>query len=297
MVAKIMRDPVSPETAQRIFDMRKDVWVGYEAALEVRHHLEQLLIHPDSNRMPCLALLGRSQNGKSSILANFLKRNTPVTKPDAEKALMPVLLIDMPPAPIEGRLYYKILSKFGVAGSAREPDESMLHRISILLTHLETKMLIVDEAFNLNGGSHTQHQRMLNSIRGICTTLRIPVVIAGVPEIDPILARDESIGNRFRPIYLPTWTDRRLEEYARFIKTFLKHFKLANPSDLMDEQALMQLLHLSDGLLGETVKILTALAEMAIRSGSEVIEPKHITKQHLDAAGYVPPATGRSQHN
>ncbi|WAG78902.1 TniB family NTP-binding protein [Metapseudomonas furukawaii] len=294
MVAKIMREPVSPETAQRIFDLRKDVWVGYEAALEVRYHLEQLLIHPDSNRMPCLALLGRSQNGKSSILANFLKRNPPVSDPNAEKALMPVLLIDMPPAPIEGRLYYRILSKFGVAGSARESDESMLHRICILLSHLETKMLIVDEAFNLNGGSHTQHQRMLNAIRGICTSLRIPVVIAGVPQVEPILARDESIGNRFRPVYLPSWNDKRLEEYARFIKTFLKHFKLANQSNLMDENALMQLLHFSDGLLGETVKILTVLAEMAIRSGEEVIEPKHITKQHLDAAGYVPPATGRS---
>lgn len=296
MVAKIMRDPISPEMAKRISDLRKDVWVGYEAALEVRYHLDQLMVHPDSNRMPCMALLGRSQNGKSSILANFLKRNPSVTDPNAEKALMPVLLIDMPPAPIEGRLYYKILSKFGVAGSARESDESMLHRVSILLTNLETKMLIVDEAFNLNGGSHTQHQRMLNAIRGICTSLRIPVVIAGVPQVEPILARDESIGNRFRPIYLPTWTDKRLEEYARFIKTFLKHFKLANPSNLMDEQALMQLLHFSNGLLGETVKILTVLAEMAIRSGTEVIEPKHITKQYLDAAGYVPPATGRSQY-
>ncbi|MFV0889649.1 TniB family NTP-binding protein [Metapseudomonas otitidis] len=294
MVAKIMREPVSPETAQRIFDMKKDVWVGYEAALEVRYHLEQLLLHPDSSRMPCLALLGRSLNGKSSILLNFLKRNPPVTDPNAERALMPVLLIDMPPAPIEGRLYFRILSKFGVAGSARESDESMLRRICILLTHLETKMLIVDEAFNLNGGSHTQHQRMLNSIRGLCTELRIPVVIAGVPNVEAILARDESIGNRFRPLYLPTWTDRRIEEYARFIKTFLKHLKLANPSDLMDENALMQLLHFSDGRLGETVKILTSLAEMAIRNGEEIILPKHITQHYLDAAGYVPPATGRS---
>ena len=295
MVAKIMREPVSPETAQRIFELRKEVWVGYEAALEVRYHLEQLMIHPDSNRMPCMALLGRSQNGKSSILQNFLKRNPPVSDPNAEKALLPVLLIDMPAAPIEGRLYHRILSKFNVAGSARESDESMLHRICILLSHLETKMVIIDEAFNLNGGSHTQHQRMLNAIRGICTTLRVPVVISGVPQIEPILARDESIGNRFRPVYLPAWTDKRLEEYARFIKTILKHFKLANPSNLMDEPALLQLLHFSKGLLGESVKILTVLAEMAIRSGDEIIEPKHIAKQYLEAAGYVPPATGRSQ--
>ncbi|EMJ4935763.1 hypothetical protein N5C93_01935 [Pseudomonas nitroreducens] len=115
-------------------------------------------------------------------------------------------------------------------------------------------------------------------------------------DIEPILARDESIGNRFRPVYLPSWTDKRLEEYARFIKTILKHFKLANPSNLMDEKALGQLLHFSDGLLGESVRILTVLAEMAIRTGDEVIEPKHIAQHYLDAAGYVPPAKGRSQY-
>lgn len=294
-ISKVMRAAVSPETEQRIFEMRKEVWVGYEQALNVRHSLDQLIKHPDSNRMPCMALIGDSLNGKSMILSNFVKRYPGVTDPNAEKALMPVVMVTMPPSPSESRLYYRILSKFGVAASVREPDESMLRRIAILFSHLETKMLIIDEIFNINGGSHTQHRRILNALRGLCTDLRIPVVIAGVPKIEPILAIDESISNRFRPVYLPTWGVSRLEEYARFVKTIEPHLKLENAWELMNEKALTNLLHFSSGLLGETVSILTKLTELAIRSGEEVLEARHISQEYLDAAGWVSASTGNVQ--
>ncbi|MFO7038606.1 TniB family NTP-binding protein [Pseudomonas aeruginosa] len=288
-VSKLMRSKLSPENEQRLFEMRTDVWVGYERALEVRSDLERLLAYPESQRMPCMALMGESNNGKSSILANFEKRHPAVTDPNAEKALMPVVLIIMPPAPIEGRLYYKILDHFGVAGSTREPDESMLRRIKILFTHLETKILIIDEIFNIRSGTNRQHVRILNALRNLSTELNIAVVISGVPQIDSILSIEPEVSTRFRPVFLEVWGSDRIEEYARFIKTIERHFKLARPWQILTERTLSQLLYFSDGLLGQTVDILKLLAEFAIRSGEETIEAKHINREHLDAVGWVPP--------
>ncbi|WP_447754599.1 TniB family NTP-binding protein [Pseudomonas nicosulfuronedens] len=289
-IASLMMRTLSPEDAGRVRNVQKDVWIGYERAQQIRGQMESLLQYPDSHRMPCMALIGSSNNGKSMILMNFLKHHSRPIDPNAEKATVPVVMIETPANASEGRLYNKILERFKTGGSAREPDDAKLRRVKIILEAMETKMLIVDDIFNVNGSAHTQRRRFLNALRNLTTELRIPIVISGTEETENIISVDKSIVNRFKPVFLPCWGEDRLEEYARFVMTIEQRMALAGECGLIDERSLMRLMYLTDGLLGETVDLLKILGELAIRSGEEAITAKHLSQERLDAINWVRPS-------
>ena len=137
---------LSREDEDRIFRLKGSSWIGYDRAVAIRAQMDALLRHPKMHRMPNLALIGETNNGKTMLLQNFCRRHNPPEDPNAEKTVLPVLMIGTPPSPDEGRLYYAILERLSAAGSAREPEDSKLRRIRIILGHLETKILLLDDS-------------------------------------------------------------------------------------------------------------------------------------------------------
>ena len=288
--------PLTEDDEERINRMKGNSWIGYDRALNIRAQMDALLRHPRTHRMPNLALIGETNNGKTMLLRNFCKLNNPPEDPNADKTLLPVLLIETPPAPDEGRLYYAMLDRVSACGSAREPEDSKLRRIKIILLHLETRMIILDDFFNIGAGTPTKRRKFLNALRNLSNDLQLPIVVAGTPETLNVLSVDPSIANRFRPVFLPKWQDSNLQEFARFVLSVEKTLLLKKPCNLMNEAALRSLLIFGEGLLGEIVAILKLLAESAIRSGKESIDGEMITKKNLAALGWVMPSD-RSRHH
>jgi len=124
----------------------------------------------------------------------------------------------------------------------------------------------------------------------------MPIVISGIDETLNILSADPSIANRFKPLFLPRWKEERMEEIARIILSLEPQLLLKKPSQVMDEEVLLRLMVLSEGLLGEVVAILRLFAEWAIRTGTESIDGKIVTRENLLAMGYVMPSD-RSRHS
>ena len=71
--------------------------------------MEQMLSHPPHHRMPNLAIIGATNNGKTMLLDNFLRRHAPNANPTIDKIKIPVLMIQTPPDPDEVRLYGALL--------------------------------------------------------------------------------------------------------------------------------------------------------------------------------------------
>jgi len=252
--------------------------------------MEALLNHPRTHRMPNMSIIGETNNGKTMLLRNFANRHNPPDDPNAEKTRLPVLLITTPPAPDESRLYYEILDRLCAAGSTREPERSQLRRIRIICSHLEVKMLLLDDFYNSAAGTPRRCQQFLNALRNLSNVLEAPIVVSGTPATLNELSTDSSIANQFKPVFLPKWDNTRLKEFARFVKSVEPQLYLHKPCELMDRAALTALLTFSEGLLGEVVDILRLLAEEAIQSGTETIDSSMINKETLSDLGWVIPS-------
>lgn len=286
---------ISEEDEARIDSMKANAWIGYEHAVQIRGQMDNLLRHPRTHRMPNMALIAETNNGKTMLLKNFCKRHNPPVDLNAEKTILPVLMIQTPPSPDEGRLYYAMLERLSIAGSPREPEDSKLRRIKIILNNLETKMLVLDDFANIGAGTPAKRKKFLNALRNLSNELEIPIIVAGVPETLNMLSTDPSIANRFKPAFLPNWSEERMEELARFVLSVEKTLYLKKPCNLLTEAALQKLCIFGEGLLGEMVAILRLLAESAIRSGKECIDEPMLTLSNLRSLGWVMPSN-RTRH-
>lgn len=288
-VAPNSKDCLEDRTA-RIREIKRSVWIGYSRAQVIRAEIEALLEHPTTHRMPNIALIADTNNGKTMLLESVFRRNNPKDDPNAEKAILTVVKIETPPSPSEGRLYTALLEALCSAQSPREPEDSKLRRLRIILTHLETKLLILDDFFNIGAGTPTQRRKFLNALRNLSNLLRISIVIAGTAETLNILSTDPSIANRFKPVFLPRWGMERISEFAQFVATYEQYLFLKKPFSILNERDLGRLLILSEGLLGEAVGVLRLIAENAVRTGAETIDGSMLSREYVAKLGWVLPS-------
>lgn len=278
--------PTADEERIRQIHTRK--WIGYSRALSIRDQLENLLVYPKTHRMPNLALIADTNNGKTMLLKNFCKRHGPPEDPNVDHTTLPVLMIQTPPEPDEGRLYRALLERLFASGSHREPVDAMFSRLRLILKHLENRMLVFDEFNNALAGNPVKQRRFLNAIRYIGNELQTPIVAAGTPEALAAIRSDPQLANRFEPAFLPKW---KLDgEYASLLASAEKLFRLRKPSNLQDPKFAQRLLEMSEGTIGEIMDILRRLAEHAIRSREERITRDMLKLETLRSLGWTEPS-------
>ena len=275
----------------RIQALKQPVWIGYARAVSIRQQMEDLLVHPRMHRMPNLAVIGDSNNGKSMLLNNFAKRHDPTLAPDYDinndQICRPVFLFQAPPEPDEGRLYNRMLTELMTPGSPREPAESKLRRLSIILSSLKTQMILIDEFGFFQAGTPVKQRKLLNALKFLGNELQIPMVVAAVPETLNLLQSDQQIANRFEPVFLPRW--KMDDEYRKLLMTLEKTLRLKNPSSLVEDLKAQRILEASDGIIGYMSDLLQRLASEAIRSGEELITLAALGEANLRRIGWVHP--------
>ena len=276
----------------RILALKQPLWIGYSRAIEIRAQMERLLHHPKTHRMPNIALIGNSNNGKSMILQNFVRRNSPQLQPGFDVNAMPtrpVFLFQAPPEPDEGRLYRRMLTELfaDAAGSEREPAEAKLRRVSVILRNLQTKMILIDEFGFMQAGTPVKQRKVLNALKFLGNELQIPMLIAAVPETLNLLQSDEQVANRFDPVFLPRW--KRGDDFTKLMVSVEKALALKAVSDLAGEELAQRILDESDGIIGYMMTLLQALTERAIRTGAERITLDELSPTNLKKMGWVHP--------
>lgn len=56
---------------RRLAFAKRDLWIGYDATENALKKLEDILVHPCVEQMPCLLVAAASRNGKSTVLKRF----------------------------------------------------------------------------------------------------------------------------------------------------------------------------------------------------------------------------------
>lgn len=272
--------------SERLAFMRAPKWFGYTAADAILERLEGLLAYPATHRMPGLQILGDSNSGKTAIGLEFVERHPMNPNPDGDAISVPVLRIEVPPNPDESRLYDEMFIALRQPFRARDPVSEKSRQIRALLQVVQCRMLMLDEFQHVLGPRNDRRRIVLDVVKHLGNTLRIPIVVSGTTDAQVAVSKDEQLSNRLTPVWMPTW--QMDGEYRRLLASFEVTMPLKQPSRLQQRDTAALILAFSEGLLGEIRDLLCLAVAQALASGRESIDI-----DLLRALPWVPPSQRR----
>lgn len=271
---------------ERIARIRAPRWIGYPKTKQVMAKLEDLLTYPKSHRMPNLLVVGDTNNGKTMLVKRFCELHPPDDNPAGEGVRVPVLFVQAPPAPDEGRLYNSILEKlFAPYKSSDRVDKKQFQAIK-LLRYVGLRILVIDEIHHVLAGNLNKQRAFLNVIKYIGNELQIPIVGVGTKDAFRAIQTDPQLANRFEPVLLPRW--KADNDFRRLLMSFERMIPLKEPSNLHESALATRIFAMSEGYIGEISRLLTDAATHAVRNGQERID-----KEVLGEISWYPPSKRR----
>lgn len=253
---------------ERIDYCKTDRWVGYTRAAEIMQQLDQLLVYPKSLRMPNILVVGRSGNGKSSIVERFSSRH-PIQMSATGSPIAPVLRIAMPETPDESEFWSEILWAMGISHGDRDSAALKKREAKSILSYAGIRVLVIDE-FNNLATAGKRAGDLLAAIKGLSNDLKVSIVAAGTQAAINALNLEPQMKSRFEPAALDRW--KLNTEYLRFLASYERLLPLAEPSNLTSRQLAPVLYGMAGETIGATVKLLKEASSFALSSGKERID-------------------------
>lgn len=254
---------------ERLTHIDKPVFIPYKHATEILAEMEDLIEHPKTNRMPNMLIVGRSNNGKTEILKEFLKRHPAEDRREFDTVYAPVIYIQSPPGPTEHIFLNKLLMMLGVTVKQNDASDRKLMQLLDILPRIQTKVLMVDELNALLAGSVTKQRFFLNMLKYLSNELQICIVAAGTAEAEHAVRSDAQIQSRFPLRTLPRWQEG--EDFRKLLYGFEYVLPLKQPSEIYRGEISSKLYGMSEGVIGEVAKILRSAAKYAIKTKEDRI--------------------------
>ncbi|QFR49793.1 AAA family ATPase [Sulfurimonas lithotrophica] len=275
---------------ERIEYIEQEYWIDYPIAERILEKLEKLYKYgPGKTRTISMLLVGGSNNGKTTLLQEFIDKHPPydynlegekpnwVTDEYFERYTgigIPVLSIIAPRSPSETRLYSIILQKLNVPFKSKDTVDIKGGLVNYYLKALNVQVLVIDEIHNILKGPTVKQLQIMSTIRDLSTELKIPIVLAGVKDALRAVGTEEQISSRYRPEYLTKW--KMNEDYINLLATIVSRLPLKKESTILNEDDAKKILEMSKGYIGEIVNIVKSAAIYAIETGSERVTIKEI---------------------
>lgn len=279
---------LSLPTAERIERIRSPRWIGYPRTKSIIAKLEDLLTWPKSHRMPNLLLVGDTNNGKTMLVQRFRSLHPAHDNPQGQGVRVPVLVIQAPPTPDEGRFYNAILELLFAPYKPNDRVDKKQAQVVKLLRYVGLQMLVIDEIHHILAGNLNRQRAFLNVIKYLGNELQVPIVGVGTKDAFRAIQTDPQLANRFEPALLPRWTFD--DDFLRLLASFERMLPLSEPSNLHETSLATKLFSLSEGYLGELSTLLTLAGVAAVESGRERIDAKLV-----EGLGWVSPSERRRQ--
>ena len=146
---------------ERIKAIRSARWIGYPAAKTVLDRMEELIEFPQSHRMPCLLLVGDSNNGKT-MLRHFFKSHKFQDVP-GQGATLPALYVQCPASPDERDLYSSILDRLRLPHNRNSRGHVLRIQLEKAMRTLSVRMMVLDEVHNVLVGTPIKQKQFLNT--------------------------------------------------------------------------------------------------------------------------------------
>ncbi|WP_412026644.1 TniB family NTP-binding protein [Deinococcus yunweiensis] len=267
----------------------EDRYVTYPRAEGYIKRMKALLDAPRVMRPNNLIVVGETNNGKTSVVTSFINRYAaPVDDPAEPAARIPALYVLLRSDTDEDRLYHWILDALLAPYKEKDRNDKKFRMIAELFERLSIRMLVLDEFHHISAATGARQRRCLNTVKTLSSGLRIPIVAMAIPQVFTLLESDPQIDNRFETLPLPRWSD--LKEFRQFLAGLEMDLPLLEPSNLADMKLARRLFDLSEGLIGEAIKLIKQVGVEAVGGeeritleGIEALNPVGVASRNDEA--------------
>ena len=253
---------------ERIYFIQSKRWIAYPKAVHILDHLNKLLKHPRTTRMPSLIVYGDSGMGKSMLVDKFKADCAAGRATDSTPNPNKLLVIELSGRPTERRLFSQILAAVDAPHNPRASIVDVERGAVNTLRDIGVQMLVLDEIHNILAGSWREQRIVLNTLRFPSNELKLSLVCFGIMEARDAINGDVQLARRFDAVTLPRWTASK--EFEQLVLAIVRNLPLREPS-VLTVKGLRRVLQVSGGVSARIFRMLNDLAIEAIEKGEERI--------------------------
>lgn len=269
-------DAISNDARATVKNLRS-FYGKFPQVVRIENGLERLMDFRCLNEEPeCLAVIGETGTGKSTILNRFACRYPRVTH--AEFTEVPVLLVPVPAKCTIKLLSAEALAVMGSPFAAKGNEVELTTQLLTLLAACRTRVIIFDEVNHLSDrGGQKSHYLVGDWIKSLSYKSKLPIVLVGTPAAQVLWRTNEQLGDRFHEaIHLRALT--HVEDDLVELKTVLKAFSKVAGSfecvDFQDNENAAAMAMASGGRLRNIRSLYVRAVEIAARESVRVISRK-----------------------
>lgn len=259
-----------------------DSWVSHPVAKKIMERMDGIYVHPKTHRMPDLLIVGRPNNGKTTLLRRFASKHKAFLRESDGELIADVIATVMPHDPSETLFINAILKSVNIRPNSSSTLPVKLEQVYNTLEKINCKIIVIDEIHHLGAGGPSQQRLLMNLIKNLSTILGISFIAAGAPEALNIFSSDSQLSSRFQPAVIPVWkNDKELKLLLVSMESLLP---LEEPSNLANATMANYIFDNSDSTIGGISKLIKLAAVYAVQNGD-----KKITIDHLKQCGHISP--------
>lgn len=255
---------------ERIAHIKKPIFVPYPRGTALLNDMEELLKAPKSSRPPNLLIIGRSNNGKTQLLREFMNRHRADERPSGNTTFAPVVFVQAPPTPSDRLFLDRTLRVFNIEARRSASDSDKLQLVLDQLRACETKVLLIDELHSILAGPVHRREAVLNTFKYLSNESGVSIVAAGTLAAREQLLAASELASRFDVKSLTKWSYKG-EDFRKLLWAFETALPLHEPSNLQEPQIAKAIFGLSDECIGGAARVVRDAAIAALKAGQESI--------------------------
>lgn len=257
---------------ERILAVQTERVVLHPKLAEAVNRVLWMIKQKPRSRAPGLIVTGPTNSGKTTLGNWILNAYSQLSPSSFIDNIRPcAVMIELSGLTTQRGVYGRILEQIHapVDSHARLADRELV--VTMTLRNINCRLLILDEAQDILKTSERDQQRVLDAIKFLMNSLKLPILALGVEKAGKSFDIDQHLRARFSEIKLPSWKDD--DDLIDLLASLEPLLLLQGDLNLRTREIVRKLLELSGGKLGYIVDILRNAAIEGINSGAETITP------------------------
>lgn len=225
----------------------------------------------ETKNPPCLAILGDTGAGKTTLVDTWLEKAPLRAMETAEGSIIPYLYVLVPSSPKKKGAVAAFLRALHDPNPSRGTEWDMISRVHRLIKRCQVRVIFVDEFQHLfEKDTQKVAHAIADFLKDVSNQAHVPLILTGMlGEAEPILEANSQLGRRVgTPLVLrPFEWDRNRPETIKEFRTLMRDIDRALPldlSNLQDEEMAFRFYYASEGYLGWIMEIIREAAIRAI---------------------------------
>ncbi|WP_321942965.1 TniB family NTP-binding protein [Paraburkholderia tropica] len=229
------------------FNVRNNIvdhpdFVAAKSAIEELHEWQR-----ESGEVSGLALVGPSGSGKSTVLKAYRDQFPP--RDELTRRVIVILYVEVPSAPTVKSLAEAILLAMGATIPPGATGARLTECIVTLVEGCGIELIMLDEFQHFADGARRRLLEVSDWLKGLLNSLRVSVVLAGLPSLLRVLDVNQQLRRRFSRIvrFKPFSTTEMpdLETFVGVARALMTDMPL--PCANLDQVTFIKQLHFATG--------------------------------------------------